>query len=70
MTKKEFNKLVKAHKLRGAHIKAVEGVLVGGSTAYAMAASHNVDQGLISRTIKKLTETPLCESCGQPVKEK
>lgn len=67
MKVKEFDKLVKAHRLRGERtIAACRAVLVDGLTAYAAARQIGVEESVVSRALAKLRR-PLCPTCGQPV---
>ena len=66
MTKKDFNKLIEAHKLRGAQVKACQWVLVNKKTAYQAAMDTGVDKSLLGRALKKLRR-PLCQCCGKPI---
>lgn len=68
MTNGEYNKLVKAHRIRGEMtIKACRLVLVEEMTAYAAFKETGLDQAAISRALARLRR-PLCPHCGQPMR--
>lgn len=68
MTRKEYTKLVKAHRLRGEKtIAACGAVLVDGLTAYAAAHKIGIEESTISRALARLRR-PLCPHCGQPIR--
>lgn len=69
MTSKEFNRLVKIHGLRGESVEACRRVLVEGETAYIVARDLDLAESTISRALARLARK-ICETCGQPIKEK
>ena len=70
MTPKQFDQLVKAHRIRrDKTIKACRAVLVDGMSAYAAARKYGLNESIISRALAKLRR-PRCPTCGQPLKEK
>lgn len=69
MTPREYEKLVKAHRLRGEKtIAACKAVLVGRLTAYAAAQKVGVAESVVGRALAKLRR-PLCPHCGQPMRK-
>ena len=66
-TRREYEKLVKAQRLRGAlTIKACRMVMVGGLTGYAASQATGLHESVISRALTRL-ERDLCPHCGQPM---
>jgi hypothetical protein len=69
MTSKEYERLAKAHRLRGEKtIAACRVVLVDGLSAYAAARKVGIEESTISRALAKLRR-PLCPHCGQPLRK-
>ena len=67
MTGREYEKLIKAQRLRGAlTIKACRMVLVDGLTGYAASHATGLHESVISRALARLRR-PLCPHCGQPM---
>ncbi len=67
MTADDFEKLLKAHKMRGARtVNALRLVFVDGVTAYAASKTVGIAESAISRAKQKL-QRPLCPHCGQPM---
>lgn len=61
----EFNAKVALLKMRGGHVLACELVLVDGLNAAQAAQETGVDEGLISRSIKRIHGAHACDMCGQ-----
>jgi transposase-like protein len=69
MTSREFTRRMSAlgpSKAEG----AARDVLVHGSTVYAAAKAHGLEQSTVHRLVKRLENLNLCSECGQPVKPK
>ena len=65
ITQKEFDRLIRVHRIRGTKtVKALRLVLVDGRTGADAAREALVDQGVISRGLAKLAR-PTCSKCGQ-----
>ena len=68
MTKKEYAKLVKAHRLRGERtIAACKAVLVSRLTIAAAAGKIGIAGPTVSQALARLRR-PLCPACGQPLR--
>lgn len=69
MTKRELDKLIKTHRIRGEKtIEALRLVLMDGLTAYEAAKQADVGEATISRAKKRL-ERPVCKCCGRPLED-
>ena len=67
MTPKQYDRLIKAHRLRGAKtIAACRAVLVEKLTAYSAAQTVGVAESVLSRALARLRRS-LCPHCGQPM---
>lgn len=67
MTPLKFSRLVAIHRLRGRSVEACQRVLVGGETAYAVAADMGISRSTVSRALAKLGRK-VCVKCGSPIK--
>jgi len=67
MKKPEFDERIARARLTGLQVTACELVLVWKSTAAEASRKTGCDQGLISRTIKRIRAVGLdrCDSCGR-----
>ena len=67
LTGREYEKLVKAQRLRGAlTIKACRMVMVDGLTGYSASQATGLHESVISRALTRL-ERKRCPHCGQPL---
>ena len=65
MKARNFERLAKANRLRGATLDACRLVLVDGESAYAASNITGRSQSTISRALAKMARG-ICETCGQP----
>ena len=67
MTRREFDTLIAAHRLRGKRtIIACQLVLVDGLSASQASAQAGLNRAAVSRALAKLRRD-VCEHCGHPV---
>ncbi len=71
MTKKEYAKLVKAHRLRGGRtIAACKTVLVDRLTIAAVARKIGIAESTMISQAHARLRRPLCPTCGQPLRNR
>lgn len=68
MTSEEFITRIALTGLTGRVVVAARAVLVDGEIAYRVAKSIDIDQGHLSRTLKRLRTMQVCSQCGQVIR--